>query len=201
MGFDDPCFGDTEDDMIRTLLDSEHPFVKGITLEQLDREHFVRLNSRTTDAVPAVCRGRVRYALGQVRLWRGFAGLQPPVESRLGIGRAPSRYPLELISPKNDDSMNSTFGNRSRDRSRKPPFLPCAQKMRRRAALLRGDRVRVFNDRGCLCADGRGGWTWCARAWSRAPSVRWGKRSPDGARYERSGVRAADRHGRRADLL
>ena len=40
MGFDDPCFRDSEDDMIRTLLDSPHPFVQGITLEQLDREKF-----------------------------------------------------------------------------------------------------------------------------------------------------------------
>ena len=28
MGFDDACFGDSEDDMIRTLLDSPHPFVQ-----------------------------------------------------------------------------------------------------------------------------------------------------------------------------
>jgi anaerobic selenocysteine-containing dehydrogenase len=33
MGFDDACFGDSDDDMIRTLLDSDHPFVRGITLE------------------------------------------------------------------------------------------------------------------------------------------------------------------------
>src|SRR5450432_306356 len=44
MGFEDQCFRDSEDDMIRTLLNSDHPFVKGITLEQLDREHSVRLN-------------------------------------------------------------------------------------------------------------------------------------------------------------
>src|ERR1022692_2507346 len=43
MGFDDACFGDSDDDMIRTLLDSEHPFVRGITLEDLERERFVRL--------------------------------------------------------------------------------------------------------------------------------------------------------------
>ena len=43
MGFDDPCFADTDDDMIRTLLDSPHPFLKDITLERLDREHSVRL--------------------------------------------------------------------------------------------------------------------------------------------------------------
>ena len=38
------CFADSEDDMIRTLLDSGHPFLQGITLERLDREHSVRLN-------------------------------------------------------------------------------------------------------------------------------------------------------------
>src|SRR5205807_8266239 len=37
MGFDEPCFADSEDDMIRTLLDSDHPFLKGITIEELDR--------------------------------------------------------------------------------------------------------------------------------------------------------------------
>ena len=57
MGFDDSCFDDTEDDMIRQALDSGHPFLEGITLERLDAEHFVRLN--IPDAVSAVCRGRV----------------------------------------------------------------------------------------------------------------------------------------------
>ena len=31
MGFDDACFEDSEDDMIRALLDSDHPFLDGIT--------------------------------------------------------------------------------------------------------------------------------------------------------------------------
>jgi anaerobic selenocysteine-containing dehydrogenase len=37
IGFDDPCFRDSDDDMIRTLLDSRHPFIHGITLEEPDR--------------------------------------------------------------------------------------------------------------------------------------------------------------------
>src|SRR3984885_9832805 len=44
MGLDDPCFADSEDDMIRATLDSGHPFLQGITLELLEREHSVRLN-------------------------------------------------------------------------------------------------------------------------------------------------------------
>src|SRR5207302_4493372 len=43
LGFHEPCFRDSDDDMIRALLDSDHPFVKGITIEELDREHSVRL--------------------------------------------------------------------------------------------------------------------------------------------------------------
>src|SRR5205807_2270610 len=44
MGFDDACFRESEDDMIRGLLSSGHPFLDGITLERLERDHFVRLN-------------------------------------------------------------------------------------------------------------------------------------------------------------
>src|ERR1700733_5629101 len=44
MHFDEPFFADSEDDMIRALLDSKHAFLQGITLERLEREHSVRLN-------------------------------------------------------------------------------------------------------------------------------------------------------------
>ena len=37
MGFDEPAFAESEDDMIRGLLASGHPFLEGISLEQLDR--------------------------------------------------------------------------------------------------------------------------------------------------------------------
>ena len=43
MGFQEACFRDSEDDLIRTLLDSDHPFVNGITIEELDRDRSVRL--------------------------------------------------------------------------------------------------------------------------------------------------------------
>ena len=43
MGFEEPCFRDSDDDMIRGLLDSGHPFLEGITLEELDAKHSVRL--------------------------------------------------------------------------------------------------------------------------------------------------------------
>ena len=68
MGFTDPCFSESEDDMIRGLLASGHPFLEGITLERLEREHFVRLNIPETAPVPALRRGRLRHPLRQVRI-------------------------------------------------------------------------------------------------------------------------------------
>ena len=86
MGFDDACFRDSEDDMIRTLLDSDHPFLKGITLERLDREHSVRLNvAENGDAVPAVRRRRLRHAASaSANSAPRILDYTPPVESRFG---------------------------------------------------------------------------------------------------------------------
>src|ERR1035437_9223626 len=114
MGFDDPCFADSDDDMIRTLLDSPHPFLKDITLERLDREHSVRLNV-SADGAPFLpfAEGNFGTPDGKCHFDAEALGYQPPVESRHGDSALKSKYPLELISPKNDDSMNSTFGHRN----------------------------------------------------------------------------------------
>ena len=54
MGFEDPCFRDTEDDMIRTLLDSPHPFIKGITIEELDPVELAVLRLSTWELLKRV---------------------------------------------------------------------------------------------------------------------------------------------------
>ena len=96
--------------MIRTLLDSEHPFVKGITLEELDREHFVRL--RMPQPFQPFAEGGFGTPTGKCQFHAETLDYTPPVESRHGDAELRRKYPFELISPKNDDSMNSTFGHR-----------------------------------------------------------------------------------------
>jgi anaerobic selenocysteine-containing dehydrogenase len=44
MGFNDPCFSESIDQMIDGALDSENPWLKGISRERLQRERQVRLN-------------------------------------------------------------------------------------------------------------------------------------------------------------
>ena len=179
MGFDDACFRDSEDDMIRTLLSSGHPFLDGITLERLEREHFVRLNVANGDEpyLP-FAQGGFGTPSGKCEFGAETLEYKPPVESRFGDETLRGKYPLELISSKNDDSMNSTFGNRpSVDEDTSILHLhPSDAELR---AIRTGDRVRVFNDRGSLLLKANvNGMVQAGVA--RAPSTRWLKRASDG---------------------
>src|SRR6266446_7223338 len=114
MGFDDQCFRDSEDAMIGSLLSSGHAFLEGITLERLDREHSVRLNvSKPGAPFLPFAEGGFGTPSGKCELGAEMFDYTPPIESRLGDPALNRRFPLELISSKNDDSMNSTFGYRS----------------------------------------------------------------------------------------
>jgi anaerobic selenocysteine-containing dehydrogenase len=179
MGFDDPCFGESDDDMIRGLLGSGHPFLDGITLERLDREPFVRLRV-AADGDPFLPFANGAFGTKSGRCEFGAESLRyvPPVESRFGDADLRQRYPLELISSKNDDSMNSTFGNRGAvDAQTSRLAMHHADAAAR--GIVNGDRVRVFNGRGSLTldADVNGG---VRTGVVRAPSVRWASRAEDG---------------------
>ncbi|MBV8819536.1 MAG: molybdopterin-dependent oxidoreductase, partial [Acidobacteriaceae bacterium] len=173
MGFADSCFSDTEDDMIRTLLDSKHPFLDGITLERLDRERFVRLNvAPEGEPFLPFANGGFGTASGKCELGAESLAYVPPSESRFGDAGLRAKYPLELVSSKNDDSMNSTFGNR-RDTDLQTAILWIDRSDAEARGIVTGDHVRVYNDRGScfLTAEVDG---MVRNGVVRAPSVRWG---------------------------
>ena len=174
MGFTDSCFRDTEDDMIRSLLASEHSFVSGITLEQLDREHSVRLNvAKAGEPYQPFARGGFGTASGRCEFRPAEIMYEPPVESRLGSAELRAKYPLELVSSKNDDSMNSTFGYRP-DTNQQTAVLWMHGDDAAARGIQTGDSVRVFNSRGEMAlraeVDGH-----VRPGVVRAPSVRWGR--------------------------
>jgi anaerobic selenocysteine-containing dehydrogenase len=178
MGFDDSCFSDSEDDMIRATLGSGHPFLQGITLDRLDREHSVRLNvSEPGTPFLPFAEGKFGTPSGKCEFGAEALDYQPPVESRLGDSGLRQRFPLELISSKNDDSMNSTFGIRA-SVDRQTAVLHLHPDDAGARGIHEGDRVRAFNDRGSLllvaAIDGV-----VAPGVARAPSVRWAKLAPD----------------------
>ncbi len=179
MGFQESCFAETEDDMIRGLLHSEHPFIKGITLEQLDREHFVRLQV-SPDDTPYLpfANGNFGTASGKCEFRAESLQYEPPVESRRGSAGWQRRYPLEMISPKNSNSMNSTFGYQPElDVETATATLHPEDAAPR--GITSGDSLRVFNDRGTVilrakvAAEVPPGVVCC-------PSTRWPKGAPEG---------------------
>jgi anaerobic selenocysteine-containing dehydrogenase len=176
LGFDDPCFGDSDDDMIRTLLDSPHPFVRGITLEELDREHSVRL--RLPEPFQPFAAGGFGTADGKCHFHAETLHYTPPVESRHGDSELRAKYPLEMISPKNDDSMNSTFGHRDAV-DRQTAALHIAASDAARRSIADADQVRMWNGRGSCVLTARVDDSVRPGVVS-APAVRWGKRAPDG---------------------
>lgn len=150
MGFEDPCFADSEDAMLRQTLDSGHPFLQGMTLERLDAERWARL-AISAEGEPFLphAAGNFGTPSGKCEFHAERLEYHPPVESRLGSSTAKAMYPLELISAKTDSGMNSTFGHRKafQQECREISLNPADAQAR---GIVDADRVRVFNGRGSL---------------------------------------------------
>lgn len=178
MGFTEPCFTDSDDAMIDQALASGHPFLNGITRARLEHEHSIRLNVSAPGAPFQPFReGNFGTPSGKCELVPELLAYSPPVESRRGDAALTARFPLEMISPKNDDSMNSTFGNRPvQDLETATLAIHPGDAHARRIAG--GDLVRVFNARGSLRLIARVTEDVAAGVVS-APSSRWPKLAPD----------------------
>ena len=176
MGFEDPCFQDTDDDMIRTLLSSGHPFVEGITLERLEAEHSIRLN--IPDPFLPFANGGFGTPSGKCEFRAAELNFEPPVESRSGDRKLAARYPLELISPKNQDSMNATFGYQPATDAQ-TALLKIHPRDAQPRRIFDGDAVMVYNDRG-KCVLRAHVAAEVTEGVVCAPAVRWPKLAPGG---------------------
>jgi anaerobic selenocysteine-containing dehydrogenase len=189
LGFDEPCFRDSEDDMIRAALDSGSRYLKGISIEKLEEHRFVRLNlngsgpegpyqDQSIEPFLPFAHGNFRTPSGRFKFGAESLSYKPPVESRHGHREILAEFPLEFVSSKGDDSMNSTFGNRSRVDAQTAVCEINPEDAAHRG-IRDGDKVRVFNRRGeCFLIARVGDGTKAGLLWCR--SVRWNKLSPDG---------------------
>jgi len=178
MGFADDCFSDSADEMIRCLLASHSPYLDGITLDRLDRERSIRLNvAPPGEPFSPFAHGNFRTPSGKFEFGAESLGYVPPLESRFGDRTLSTRYPLELISAKNDDSLNSTFGHRMDvdEQTARLSIHPDDANLR---GIVQGMLVRIQNDRGSsvLTASVDGD---VPRGVLRARSVRWNRCAPE----------------------
>jgi anaerobic selenocysteine-containing dehydrogenase len=187
MGFDEPCFADTDDDIARQAFDRNDARAASLDWDTLRRDGWRRLD------VPAryapFAEGGFPTPSGKCEFWSEtmkaaghdpLPDFVPPRESTMSNPALAQRYPLAFLSPPARNFLNSSFANLPQfvaDEGAPRIDLNPADAAAR--AIVDGDKVRVHNDRGSFEA--------LARVTDRArpgvavaPSIWWQKLSPDG---------------------
>lgn len=190
MGFDEPCFDESDEAISGQAFRSDHPRSSKLDPETLATRGWQRLDVPTPFAPFAeggfpTPSGKCEFRSGTLaRL--GLDPLPHYVPPREGPRSNPAlaaRFPLAFVSPPSRNFLNSSFANlpRFRDAEGKP-WLDMHPHDAAARNLADGQRVRIFNDRGAF------------HAWLRinaatpgvrdgvvsAPSIWWQKLSGDG---------------------
>ena len=179
MEFTEACFDESEDDMIRGLLQSGHPFLEGITLERLEQERSIRLSiSPEGEPFLPFAEGNFGTTTGRCDFDAETIQYAPPLESRRGDLGLRMQFPLELVSPKNHNNMNSTFGDRE-EQDREAALATVHPDDAAERAIESGDAVRVFNQRGSCRLVARVAPS-VTKGVVSVPSTRWARKASDG---------------------
>ncbi|MDP8908847.1 MAG: molybdopterin oxidoreductase family protein [Chloroflexota bacterium] len=164
MGFDDPCFDDSADDIIAQAIDNPaNPFLRDISVERLEAGGPVRL--AVEHPHPAYADGRFPTPSGKIELLsERMAALgqdalpshTPLVEGGDGEHRPDGPYRLVFITPPNHFFLNSTYANMpSNIRAEGEPRIEIHPDDARERGIRDGDPVRVYNDRGEVLLEAR----------------------------------------------
>lgn len=187
MGFTEPCFADSDDDIARQAFRFDDPRMQGIDWQALKDEGFRRLNLPSPYAPFAqgnfpTPSGKCEFhsaglaALGHDPL----PGFVAPRESEDSAPELAKRYPLAFISPPARNFLNSSFANLPAFvAEEKTPRLWLHPQDAAARAMVEGDRVRIFNDRGAFWATLRVS-DRAKPGVAVAPSVWWRKLAPGG---------------------
>ena len=147
----------------RQALRWQHPYLKGITFERLEREGSIRLS--VPDPFAPFAQGGFPTPSGKCELFSesmAQQGLDPVpayVAPRESVKSAPElarRYPLAFISPPAHHFLNSTFSAQPVFvRRESGPSLTIHPEDAEARGIADGQMVRTFNDRGAFLAKAR----------------------------------------------
>ncbi len=173
LGFDDPCFEEGAEEIIRAALEVEDPRMEGITYEYLQEHGFAKLKTETNHLLPDELRytagdGSVftpfvegkgfRTASEKIELYSekamrdGYDPLPqyyPLTESPQGSPELARRFPINLLTPAAHHFLNSSFANvPSLQKGEREPRIWVNPMDAEPRGIADGDWLRVFNDRG-----------------------------------------------------
>jgi anaerobic selenocysteine-containing dehydrogenase len=140
LGFDDPCFADSDAQLVEQLLD-------GFEENGLRERGWTKVDLGQGPAPHA--EGGFGTASGRAIL---RARYEPPAE--VSDAALAERFPLAMITPKTHLFLNSTFPNQRRQHAAQPaPEVVVSPEDAGARGIEDGAMVRVFNDRGSFsCA-------------------------------------------------
>jgi len=143
LGIDDAAIHRTDEQVVRDLLDSDHPFLEGITYERLAEQGWARL------AVPDGLRPHVDEIPGVPTRPMRLGALDP---ARGAEATGSGRFPLSLISRKQHPKfLNANYAAfPAHWPSSGRPSLQIHPVDAHERGVTTGDLVRVHNDRGEL---------------------------------------------------
>jgi anaerobic selenocysteine-containing dehydrogenase len=180
MGFDDPCFLDSDEALVGQALDGTHGMNR-ISLDELKDKGWASL--RVGDAPFA--EGNFPTPSGKCELYSErlkdldpLPTYIPPREDRLSNPDLARKFPLVLISPPAHHFLNSTFVNLFQEKEAGPTLeINAVDAAIRR--ITNGSAIQIFNDRGNFLAravvtDRTRPGVVCA------PSIWWNKLVPGG---------------------
>jgi anaerobic selenocysteine-containing dehydrogenase len=181
MGFDDPHFKRSDEQMALEAMDWSSPAMAGITMEELTQRGFARLKVGTPDTYAPHANGNFPTPSGKVELKASMAAAGsfvlplfrqgsnefqdgtpvdpvpcyiPPQESRDTNATLGQKYPLNILSPKNHAFLNSGYGNIARQLGHAgEQYIVMHPTDARARGIAEGERVEVFNDRGRFHAE------------------------------------------------
>ena len=158
MGFDDPCFQDSDDALAAQAFDATDARAVHFDWESLKRTGWQKL------AMPEApfARGGFPTPSGKCEFYSQAmqdAGLDPlpsyiaPYESPASNPALAARFPLAMISPPARNFLNSTFVNvKSLRAAEGEPHLDMHPDDCGARGIVAGEMVRIFNDRGSFVA-------------------------------------------------
>jgi len=149
MGFTEPCFDDSVDDLIDQALETDSTWFSGITRTRLEHEGHIPLQlpkNAEGESLPFSDASWFRTPSGKGELVP-VPVFTAPRESRAHA----AEYPLEFLPRKADNYMNSTFANHpghQRMESRTAGVLEMNATDATPRGIVNGDEVDIFNGRG-----------------------------------------------------
>lgn len=157
MGYEEPCFSQSDEDMIKELIDPEHnPLFEGVTWELLKKNGWARA-AVDSPRRPGVNSGKWPTPSGKIEIYSerlARLGLDPlPTHLREGEGlenaEATKKYPLQVLSTATHYFIGASFQHvpRLEEMMSRATFEVSPQDAGARG-IHSGDYCRLFNDRG-----------------------------------------------------